>query len=269
VKKALDLLKADPARERSIDELAAACGVARRTLQKHFRRFVGRTPTQVQRQLLLEQVRRELLRARPEASVTEIALRCGVKHLGRFAATYRECYGESPSATMQLRRQALACRASLPTILSPTVERPMIGIHAFDLVGTGAGSAATIADEISAALLRSRWLCVGSPVNARYQLRGKVRDDGMRRLRVMVLLTDAATGRHLWADRWDGEADDVFAFEVQVATRVAAAVERALRSAEIERVRRKEPSELDAWELTMKALPQAMQIAPASHTNSG
>jgi AraC-like DNA-binding protein/tetratricopeptide (TPR) repeat protein len=268
VKKALDLLKADPARERSIDELAAACGVARRTLQKHFRRFVGRTPTDVQRRLRLKQVRRELLRARPEASVTEIAVRCGVKHLGRFAAAYREFYGESPSATIQLRRQALARRESLRKILSPAVERPVIGVHPFAFLGATAHRAATMADEISAALLRSRWLSVGSPVNARYQLRGKVRDDGMSRLRVLVLLTDAATGRHLWADRWDGEADDVFAFEERVATRVAAAVERALRTAEIERVRRKEPGELDAWELTMMALPQAMLIAPASQARA-
>lgn len=249
-------------------ELAAACGVARRTLQKHFRRFVGRTPTEVQRQFRLERVRREFLRARPEASVTEIAVRCGVSHLGRFAAAYRERYGESPSGTLQVRRRARACRESSPEILSPRVDRPAIGVHPFDLVGASARSAATIADEISAGLLRSRWVSVGSPVNARYQLRGKVRDDGIKRLRVMVMLTDAATGHNLWADRWDGEADDVFVFEEQVATRVAAAVERALRIAEIERVRRKDPGQLDAWELTMKAFPQAMQIDPASQTNA-
>jgi transcriptional regulator GlxA family with amidase domain len=58
VKKALDLLTADPARERSVGELAAACGVAGRTLQKHFRRFLGRTPREVLRDLRLERVRR-------------------------------------------------------------------------------------------------------------------------------------------------------------------------------------------------------------------
>src|SRR5262245_34586353 len=46
VKKALELLRADPARARTIDVLAAECGVARRTLEKHFRRFLGRTPTE-------------------------------------------------------------------------------------------------------------------------------------------------------------------------------------------------------------------------------
>jgi AraC-like DNA-binding protein/Flp pilus assembly protein TadD len=260
VRKALDLLNIDHTREQSVDQLAAACGVSRRTLQKHFRRFVGRTPTEVQRQLRMEKVRRELLQARPEATITEIAVRCGVQHLGRFAAAYRARYGESPSATMELRRRALAWPEVAPTILSPTVDRPVIGVRPFDLVGACARSAANIGDEISAALLRSRWVSVGSPVNARYQLHGKTRDDGIKRLRVMVMLTDATTGRHLWADRWDGEADDVFAFEERVATRVAAAVERATRMAEIERVRHKDPAQLTGWELTMKALPRALLI---------
>ncbi len=109
----------------------------------------------------------------------------------------------------------------------------MIVILPFDLIGTRAHNAATITDEVRAALVRRRWLAVGPPANARYQLGGKVRDDDGGRLRVMVILSDAATGRHLWADRWDGELGDVFAFEERVASRVAAAVERSLRAAEI------------------------------------
>jgi TolB-like protein len=259
VKKALDLLKADPSRERSIDELAQACGVARRTLQKHFRRFVGRTARQLRVELRLDEVRRELLRARSDASVTEIAARCGIGHLGRFAATYRERYGETPSATLRRRRQAVGSR-DLMTILSPAVERPVIAVHPFDLSGTQAHGAAGLADEICAALLRNRWLALGSSTSARYHLRGKVRDDGLQRLRIMVMFTDGETGRHLWADRWDGELDDIFAFEERVATHVAAAVERSLRVAETERVRNKDPAQLTSWELTMQALPRALLI---------
>src|SRR5262249_32766449 len=71
---------------------------------------------------------------------------------------------------------------------------------------------------------------------------------------------EAASGRHLWADRWDGEFDDVFAFEERVARRVAAAVERSLRTAEMVRVLHNEPEQLGAWGLTMKALPRALRI---------
>jgi transcriptional regulator GlxA family with amidase domain len=129
VKKAMALLQADPARMNSIDDLAVACGVARRTLEKHFRRFVGRSPGRVRRELVLEQVRRELLRAQSEASITEIAVRCGVNHLGRLAVAYRRRYGESPSVTRQRRKQGLGLRRSSPTVLSPTVDRPVVTVH--------------------------------------------------------------------------------------------------------------------------------------------
>lgn len=192
--------------------------------------------------------------------MTEIAGRCGFNHLGRFAAAYRDRYGEAPSATLQRRRQAIACQVLPPSVLSPALDRPAIAVHSFDLLGALASSAVTIGDEISAALLRNRWVAVGSSDRARYHLRGRVRDDGARRLRIMVMLTDAGTGRRLWADRLDGELDDVFAFEERVAGRVAAAVERSLRTAEIERVRHRDRAHLSSWELTMKALPQALVI---------
>jgi AraC-like DNA-binding protein len=260
VKEAVDLLRTQFAREWSIDELAAVCGVARRTLEKHFRRFTGRTPRQLRRELRLDRARLELLQAQPDASVTDIAVRCGFNHLGRFAAAYRERYGEPPSATLQRRRLPRASLASSLTLRSPAPDRPIIAVHPFDLIGTRARNACTIADEISAALLRNPWLAVGSSDNARYHLRGKVRDDNDQHLRIMVMLTDAATARHVWADRWDGEFDNVFAFEERVAGRVAAAIERSLRKAEIDRACHKDPAQLSAWELTMRALPRALLI---------
>jgi AraC-like DNA-binding protein len=268
VKKAMALLQADPARMSSIDDLVAACGVARRTLEKHFRRFVGRSPSQVRREFVLERVRRELLRARSGASITEIAGRCGVNHLGRFAVAYRRRYGESPSVTLQRRKHGLSHRRSLPTMLSPTVDRPVVTVHPFDPIGPRAQFAAIVADEISCALLGNHWLTVGTTCSARYHLRGTVRDDGTGRFWIMVMLTDAATGRHLWADRWDGGLDDAFAFEERVAARVATAVERCVRAAEIQRASHKDPARLGAWELTMKALPRALLIEPGAQAEA-
>lgn len=268
VKKAMALLQADPARISSIDDLAVACGVARRTLEKHFRRFVGRSPSQVRRQFVLERVRRELLRAQSEASITEIAVRSGVNHLGRFAVAYRRRYGERPSVTLQRRKQGLGLRRSSPTMLSPTVDRPVVTVHPFDPIGPRAQFAAIVADEISCALLGNRWLTVGTTYSAHYHLRGTVRDDGTGRLRIMVMLTDAATGRHLWADRWDGGLADAFAFEERVAARVATAVERCVRTAEIQRASYKDPAQLGAWGLTMKALPRALFIEPGAQAEA-
>jgi len=268
VKRAVDLLSADPARTVRIDELAAACGVARRTLEKHFRRFVGRTPSAVLRDIRLERIRHDLLRAAPKARVADIAARYGVSHFGRFSAAYRERYGETPSSTLRRRRCAFACQQSSPRIVSPNTDRPVVAVHSFDVVGSQARVAAAVTNEISAALLRDRWLTLGSLGDARYQLRGKIRDDGVKRLRIMVMLTDAARGRHLWADRWDGECDDAFALAESIAARVATAVGRSVRIAEVKRAYRKDRVELDGWELTMRALPRALLIECAAQSEA-
>jgi AraC-like DNA-binding protein/tetratricopeptide (TPR) repeat protein len=268
VRKALDLLGADPGRQRSVDDLAASCGVAPRTLQKHFRRYLGRTPCEVQGELRMERARRDLLRGPAEVNVTEIALQWGFSHLGRFAILYRRRYGESPSATLRRRRSIVVGERMSTLPLARAGERPSVGVLPFASIGTDAARAAIIADEIAAALCRKRWITVGPPVRARYRLRGTVQADAAGRLRVVVMLVDASTGRYLWADRWDGELDDVFAFQERVAVSVAGAIERSVRDAEIDLAGRKRVGQLDAWELTMRALPHALSIEAASQAQA-
>ena len=104
---------------------------------------------------------------------------------------------------------------------------------------------------------------VTEPGHARYQLCGSVRADRAGRLRVMVWLIDAATRRYVWADRWDGDANESFQFEERVASRSAVSIERSVRNAEIDRACRKNPDQLNAWELTMRAMPRALSISAA------
>jgi adenylate cyclase len=68
------------------------------------------------------------------------------------------------------------------------------------------------------------------------------------------MLMDASTRRYIYADRWDGEAADLFSLAERVATAAAASVERSVRKAEIDRACRKELDHLSAWELTMRAV---------------
>lgn len=264
VNKALELLRADPARGGSVDELAAACGVGRRTLEKHFRRFLGRTLVEVRQDLRLERARHELLRAPTGAAVTEIALRCGFNHLGRFAALYRARYSESPSATLRRLRCPVAPGSGSLVHFPLSLDRPTLGVFPFECIGNGVREPTGIAEEIVARLCRNRSIAVAEPVHARYQLRGKVQADRAGRLRVIVMLSDAVTRRYIWADRWDGDASESFAFEERVAARAAASIERSVRNAEIDRACRKDRGELNAWELTMRALPRALSISAAS-----
>ena len=258
LRKALDLLAADLARPWTVSDIAAACCVARRTLQKHFRRFVGKAPLAYLRDLRLDKARRMLLHPPGTMAVTEIATHCGFAHLGRFAIGYRRRFNETPSQTMRRGQLGLTDRERILPLLPGSLQRPTVAVLPFDMVGDETRRVAGMAEEITNALLRLHWVAVSAPEHSRYRLRGKVRDDGSGRLRVTVILADAATGRSLWADHWDGRSDEAQAFEERVASRVSAALEPALRDAEVDRAERMDVDRLGAWELAMRALPSVL-----------
>jgi len=259
LKKAIEWLEAEPMRPWRLGDLATACGVSQRTLQKHFRRFLGRAPLSFLRELRFDRARQELLGGCGHASVTEIATRCGLGHLGRFAIEYHRRYGESPSATLRRSgRSSPPSRASLP-VLTSTLERPTIAILPFDRVGPQPGRVTAFVDEIAVALWRLHWINVAPPPHARYHLRGKIHEDD-HRVRVTVRLVDAQTGRYLWAAGWDGDHHDPIGFEERIAVAVARTMQDALRTAEVDRAWRRDPGDLTAWDLTMRALPYATSV---------
>jgi TolB-like protein len=262
LRKAIDLLRADPARTWTIPALAASCDIPRRTLEKHFRRHLQQTPVEFLRTVRLDWSRNKLLRATPRATVTEIALQCGFKHFGRFAAWYRERYGESPLATL---RRSQSAPSNRPKPLHPAISaRLAISVLPFVLLDVESHGAAGLGEEIAAALARLRWIAVTSSPDARYQLGGRIRTDGRGQLRATVTLRDASSGKHLWADCWNGDLDDSFEFEDRVSTQVASALQSTLRDAETHRASRKDPALSTAWELTMRALPSLLTIDPAA-----
>jgi TolB-like protein len=102
---------------------------------------------------------------------------------------------------------------------------------------------------------------VGRELGVRYVLEGSVRKAASR-VRISGQLVDAETGRHLWAERYDRDLTDVFALQDEIAVSVVAAIEPNLRQAEIERVRRKRPDNLDAYDLLLRALPSVYTCMP-------
>ena len=79
----------------------------------------------------------------------------------------------------------------------------------------------------------------------RYVLEGSVRK-ARGNVRITGQLVDAATGAHLWAERFDGSLQDVFELQDQVTTSVIGAVAPELEHAELERAKRKPIENLDA-----------------------
>ena len=105
VKRTLDAMHADPGHQFTSAELAAIAGVGVRVLQESFRQHLGMSPLTYLRRLRLDGVHTELRRADPwQVSVSEVALRWGFTHLGRFAGAYRARYGQTPSQTLKERR---------------------------------------------------------------------------------------------------------------------------------------------------------------------
>jgi AraC-like DNA-binding protein len=88
--------------------LGEVAGIPVRTLYHQFQRAHGASPMQLLREIRLDRVRRELLAACQDANVTRVALGWGFDHLGRFAASYRQRFGETPRETLQRRRSRLA-----------------------------------------------------------------------------------------------------------------------------------------------------------------
>ncbi|MFN3260938.1 MAG: adenylate/guanylate cyclase domain-containing protein [Pikeienuella sp.] len=93
---------------------------------------------------------------------------------------------------------------------------------------------------------------VGRALGVRYVLEGSVRRGGAR-LRVTGQLVDAETGKHIWAERFDGGVEDIFDLQDRIAGEVAAAIAPEIRSAEIARGLRKRPENLDAYDLYLRA----------------
>jgi TolB-like protein/Flp pilus assembly protein TadD len=93
---------------------------------------------------------------------------------------------------------------------------------------------------------------VAEELGVRYVLEGSVRKAGSR-VRITAQLIDAATGNHVWAERYDRELEDIFTVQDDITQNIVAAIGPELVSAEIQRARRKDPKRLDAWDCTMRA----------------
>jgi len=75
---------------------------------------------------------------------------------------------------------------------------------------------------------------IGRELGVRYVLEGSVQRSG-NRVRVSAQLIDAETDSHLWADRLDSDASDLFALQNEITSRIAVALDIELVGAEAAR----------------------------------
>ena len=83
-------------------------------------------------------------------------------------------------------------------------------------------------------------------------------------MRITGQLIDAATGAHLWAERYDRAPDDLFDLQDEITQSVVGAIEPTVRKAEIERARRKHPDNLDATTSSCRPGPDIYSRIPGT-----
>jgi len=159
--------------------------------------------------------------------------------------------------------------------LAPSQDKPSIAVLPFqNLSGDPEQEyfADGLAQEIITALSRLRSLLViarnssfvykgravdvkqvGRELGVRYLLEGSVRKDG-NRVRITGQLVDPLTGAHIWADRFDGELEDIFGLQDRVTASVVGAIAPSVEQVEIEGSRRKPTGSLDAYDLYLRGV---------------
>jgi adenylate cyclase len=196
-----------------------------------------------------------------------------VKNIARPVHVYRVRVGGMESGT-----------AAAPPPL-PLPDKPSLAVLAFQNMSGDPEQeyfADGMVEEITTAISRLPWLFViarnssftykgraidvkqvARELGVRYVLEGSVRKAG-NRVRITGQLIDAATGNHIWADRFDGALDDIFELQDRVASSVVGAIEPRLRLSEIERASRKPTEHLDAYDLYLRALAQCYRFTEES-----
>jgi adenylate cyclase len=163
-------------------------------------------------------------------------------------------------------------RADLDQIL-PLPDKPSIAVLAFENMSGDPEQeyfADGIAEDIITALSRFGWFFViarnssfsykgSSPdirqvareLGVQYVLEGSVRK-AANRVRITAQLIDALSGRHIWAERFDRDLDDIFAVQDELTEAIVVAVAPSFVSAEAKRIERKSPEQFDVWDYAMR-----------------
>ena len=198
----------------------------------------------------------------------------GVKNIARPVRVYRVEKGIEPLA-------GAADGAAIAPL--PLPDRPSIAVLPFANMSGDPEQDYFVdgmVEDIITGLSRIKWLFViarnssfaykgkspdirqvGRELGVRYVLEGSMRR-AAGRVRITGQLVDAENGRHIWAERYDRAFDDVFALQDEITLSVIGAIEPSLRQAEIERVKRKRPEDLDAYDLVLRAMPFIETVMP-------
>jgi len=190
-----------------------------------------------------------------------------VKNVARPVRAFRIVLDKPAAPASAARRQAAA-----------PPERPAVAVLPFQNLSGDAEAEFfldSVAEDLITELARARWFSIvarntsfsykgkgadskllARELGVRYVVEGSLRKAG-NRVRISCQLVEAASGQHLWAERFDGTLEDSFDLQDRITESVIGSVGPVLRVAEIERARRKPEASQDVYDLICRTLPLA------------
>jgi TolB-like protein/cytochrome c-type biogenesis protein CcmH/NrfG len=105
---------------------------------------------------------------------------------------------------------------------------------------------------------------VGRDLGVRYVLEGSVQRSEQR-VRINVQLIDAASGQHLWAERYDESIDDIFDLQDRITKRIVQSLAVRLTDIELDRVSAKPTDNLEAYDYVLKGRALASNLIRADN----
>ena len=108
---------------------------------------------------------------------------------------------------------------------------------------------------------------VAEELGVRYVLEGSVRRQGGR-VRINAQLIDATGGHHVWAERYDRDATDIFAIQDEVAGEIVSALEVKLTVAEQAKLEQRPTDNLQAYELYLRGLDAYKRFTPEANNQA-
>ncbi len=99
---------------------------------------------------------------------------------------------------------------------------------------------------------------VATELGVRYVLEGSIRK-AADRVRVTGQLIDALSGGHIWAERYDRVLEDIFAVQEELTRSIVRAIAPQILDAETEKIHRRRPEDLNAYEIAVRASAKAWE----------
>ena len=110
-------------------------------------------------------------------------------------------------------------------------------------------------------------LRVGRSLGVQFVLEGSVRKVG-NRVRITAQLIDASTSDHIWADRYDGDLENIFELQDEISHSIVSTIAGRIKNFEIDRVSVKPTNSLSAYESVLRGQKVMHKYTPEDYDSA-